>query len=239
MDTLWARDQRGRIVLRKSRGSQGRKTPHLVIAVSTDGQVAAIGSEVPDDLTGELQAAIANGPAPADPATQPASIARCQELLQDSLGPVELSANPAYLIPAETVFKSTAEIVRSDRGDAEVLRSRAPERAGWSPDEWKGLLDGDFGPWAFALVEGKVVSICHSPAVTDRGAEAGTWTDPDFRGRGYAAATTAAWASLFRNSHRFLFYSTSAGNLSSQRVAARLMLHPIGWRWQISTPPTA
>jgi hypothetical protein len=34
---------------------------------------------------------------------------------------------------------------------------------------------------------------------------------------------------------RVLFYSTDAQNLSSQRVAARLGLRPIGWTWNLAT----
>ena len=80
----------------------------------------------------------------------------------------------------------------------------------------------------------RVVSLCHSARLTDRGAEAGTWTDPDYRGRGYAAAATAAWGSLLASSGRTLFYSTSSDNLSSQRVAERLELPLIGWMWKIA-----
>ena len=240
IDTLWATDPHGRLVLEKSRGWQGRKAPHLVIAVSDDGQVAAIGSEVPDDLAAELRAAVAKGPATADPATQPASIARCGQLLRDSLGRVVLSASPAYVIPPGTAFfQPAARIVRSDGEETETLRGQNPKGANWSPDEWQLLLDGAFGPWAVAMVGKQIISICHSARLTDRGAEAGVWTDPDFRGRGHAAAVTAAWASLLAPSGRHLFYSTSANNVSSQRVAARLSLRPIGWRWQISTPPAA
>jgi RimJ/RimL family protein N-acetyltransferase len=253
METLWATDPRGRLVLDKGPGWQGRKAPHLVIAVSNDGQISAIGSEVPDELALELLAAVAGEPT-SPPATPPASIARCQELLKDGLGPVELRGGPAYVIAADTAFKSTAEIFRSDGKTAEALRTRVPQRGGWSLaeelrtrvpqrswslDDWQLLLDGSFGPWAVATISGQVIAMCHSARLTDRGAEAGVWTDPDFRGQGHAAAVTAAWASLLASSGRHLFYSTSADNLSSQRVAARLSLHPIGWRWQISTPPTA
>ncbi|MFG1701639.1 GNAT family N-acetyltransferase [Nonomuraea sp. M3C6] len=62
--------------------------------------------------------------------------------------------------------------------------------------------------------------------------EAGTWTSPAFRGRGYAATATAAWADLFSGTR--LFYSTSADNHSSQRVAARLGLRNIGWLWKLT-----
>lgn len=235
IETLWSADHRGRLV--KSRGYDGRTAPHLVIAVSNDGQIAAIGHEVPDALAVELQAAVAGG-SPSPPATPPASLARCEQLLKESIGPVELSSGPGYLIPPATAFESAAKIVHSDDGNAENLRDQIPERAGWRREEWHLLLDGVFGPWAVATIGDRIIAICHTARLTDRGAEAGLWTDPEFRGQGHGAAATAAWASLLAPSGRHLFYSTSATNLSSQGVAARLNLHPIGWMWQLSGPPT-
>ena len=86
-----------------------------------------------------------------------------------------------------------------------------------------------------AIVDQKVVSICHTPRpMTERAAECGVWTHPDYRGRGYAAEVTATWADILRSSGRYLFYSTDAANLSSQRVAARLQLRPIGWTWSLA-----
>lgn len=82
--------------------------------------------------------------------------------------------------------------------------------------------------------DGRVVSMCHTPRISSAGAEAGTWTDPKFRGRGYAAAATAAWADLLAATSPFLFYSTTADNRSSQRVAERLGLRQIGWLWKLS-----
>ena len=161
-------------------------------------------------------------------------MARCKQLLNDSLGPVDLSAGPSYVIPLATAFASAAEVQRSGGEKTEVLRSQLPERANWSAEEWNLLLDGFFGPWAVATVGGQVIAISHSARLADRGAEAGVWTDPDFRGQGHAAAVTAAWASLLAPSGRHLFYSTSATNLSSQRVATRLNLRLIGWMWKLS-----
>ncbi|MFF3665559.1 GNAT family protein [Microtetraspora malaysiensis] len=48
------------------------------------------------------------------------------------------------------------------------------------------------------------------------------------------AATTAAWADLLSADCPHLFYSTSADNLSSQRVAGRLGLRAIGWLWKLT-----
>jgi RimJ/RimL family protein N-acetyltransferase len=236
IDTLWATDDRGRLV--KSRGSNGRTAPHLVIAVSNNGQIAAVGSAVSDGLAAELQAAVA-GEATLPPATPPACIARCEQLLTDSLGPVEVSSGPSYFVPPTTAFDSEAAVHRSVDGNTDALRNHWPQGSSWSVEDWTQLLDGSFGPWAVATIGGRVIAICHSARLTDRGAEAGVWTDPEFRGQGHGAAATAAWAALLAPSGRHLFYSTSADNLSSQRVAARLNLRPIGWMWRLSGPPTA
>ena len=236
IETLWATDDRGRLV--KSRGWQGRTAPHLVIAVCNDGQIAAIGSVVPDALAVELEAAVAGG-SPLPPATPPTSIARCEQLLRDSLGPVELSSGPSYVIPPSTAFESAAEMHRSDGASTEALRNYVVNRAAWSAEEWNLLLDGIYDPWAVASIGERVIAICHTARLADRGSEAGVWTDPDFRGQGHAAAVTAAWASLLAPSGRHLFYSTSADNRSSQRVAARLGLRVIGWMWKFSGRQTA
>ena len=234
IETLWTTDDRGRLL--KSRDSNARAAPHLVIAVANDGQTVAFGSDVSDALADELRAAFDSEP-PASPATPPASLARCEQLLANALGPVELSSGPGYVIPPSTAFASAAAIVKSDGGDPENLRDQVPEWQGWRREDWNLMLDGFYGPWAVATVDGQVIAYCHCARLTDRGAEAGVGTHPKFRRQGHAAAATAAWASLLAPSGRHLFYSTSADNLSSQRVAARLNLRPIGWMWQLSAPP--
>ena len=107
------------------------------------------------------------------------------------------------------------------------------------------LLAGVLGPWAIGSIDGRVVSICHCARLAARGAEAGVWTDPGFRGQGHAAAVVAAWASLLAPTGRHLFDSTFSENWSSQRVAARLGLRQrldlgdlpaSGCRWPDATP---
>ena len=134
-----------------------------------------------------------------------------------------------------TEFASGAHIERSDGSNRAALRDANP--GDWLPVECDELLDGHLGPWAMATQRGRVVSICHTPGpVTPRGAECGVWTHSAFRGRGNAAAVTAAWASVMRPTGRHLFYSTDAENLSSQRVARRLNLRPLGWTWRLGRP---
>jgi RimJ/RimL family protein N-acetyltransferase len=236
IETLWLPDERGRLLRVRSRTF--RAAPELVLAVGADGgQCLAFGIDVPDLVAHELEAVVSRAAAAADRAEPPSSLTRCMELLEDAVGPVVLSSGLSYAIPPGVTFSSTAGITRSDGAELSSLGGRAPSSADWDDDEWRMLLDGVLGPWAIASIDGRIVSICHCARLADKGAEAGVWTDPDFRGQGHAAAVVAAWASLLAPNGRQLFYSTFRENRSSQRVAARLRLRQIGWIWEIARQP--
>jgi RimJ/RimL family protein N-acetyltransferase len=168
------------------------------------------------------------------------------------VGDVELSSGPIYLIPPTVTFEPTAALELSAPANSETVTWPSPRN--WSVEEGDELLGGALwalknaprvaprrkgeliGPWVLATRDDQAIAICHTAAWSPRGAEAGVWTHPAFRGRGHAAAVTAAWASLAAPGGRRLFYSTDATDLSSQRVAARLNLRPIGWLWKLSRP---
>jgi RimJ/RimL family protein N-acetyltransferase len=107
-----------------------------------------------------------------------------------------------------------------------------PAAEGWSAGEWRDLLAGD-QPWAMLLRDGAAVSVCHSSRWAPRAAEAGLWTHPAHRRRGYGVAVTRAWADLVAATGRIAFYSTSSGNVASQAVAARLGARQIGTMWSV------
>jgi RimJ/RimL family protein N-acetyltransferase len=228
IDTLWSRNGNGRLV--RDRGLKGSAAPRLVIASSRDATVAAFGDEVPETVAREISGLL---PATSIPwlDSPPAPLQEIETRLTVALGPVEVASGPTYVAGSVATVTSPATIISSERWDRQVQRLSAPARANWAPEEWMLLLDGALGPWAAAAVEGDVIALCFSARLTDHAAEAGVWTDPDHRGRGHAAAVTAAWASQVRPTGRVVFYSTSAENRSSQQVAARLGLRPVGWMW--------
>lgn len=244
METLWRVDQRHRIL-----------GPLLAIGSAADGFVVRVGDTVPDDVAEALRDAVVADTPPADRSAQPSCVERCQEILGSD---ATLSSGPSYLVPGPLSFTSDADIIRSDDPRGTTLRDANP--GNWEAREWEDLLAGRLGPWAMAIRDGQVISICHTPrdapldmadgtevgtdAARDvasagafpRGVEAGTWTHSEFRGQGHAAATTAAWSELVTGEERYAFYSTSANNRSSQGVAARLGLPCIGWIWQFAKP---
>lgn len=203
------------------------------ISSTRDGQLLFVGSEVPDTFVPALIDAVDRSPLAPAPDQEPPALAACREILEPACAPLSVNAGPYYLIEPHVRAERRTRIVRSDIPPSERLRHLNP--GNWELDEWDDLLDGALGPWAMAVAEGRVVSICHTPRpMTKQAAECGVWTHPDYRGRGYAAAVTATWADILRASGRCLFYSTDAQNFSSQRVAARLRLRPIGWTWNLA-----
>ena len=223
IETLWATDDR-----RRTSGAD------LVIASTSAGAAPVFGTAVPEDVAATLRRAVTEATPPTDLSSPPAFVQQCQRVLEASLGTMELRANsgPSYFIGPTVAFPASVTLVRS--GEQHTIPGQDANPGNWEADEWQQLLEGQLGPWVMAIRDGQVIAICHTPVSTPRGAEAGVWTRPGSRGQGHAAAVTAAWAALMRPTGRYLFYSTSRTNISSQRVAARLALRPIGWLWQLA-----
>lgn len=191
-----------------------------------------IGGGVPRAIAEALAAIFERAPAASRPEEPPAALDECARILAPDGSALVRAAGPSYLIEEDVAFAPSVRLERSDAADVAALRGANP--GNWQAIEWDELLDGRLGPWTLALDGGRVVSLCHTPRpLSPRAAECGVWTDPAFRGRGHAAAVTAAWAALVRPTGRWLFYSTDAANRSSQRVAERLRLRPLGWTWRL------
>jgi RimJ/RimL family protein N-acetyltransferase len=221
METLWGEDTYGRF----------ERRPQVVLLATSAGSRAYLGEELPLDVARQLQGLARDTSVAQGPSQPPPGWDRYRELL-GRLGAVEQTSGPSYLVEPETRHPSAATVVRSDRLWPALLRELRPS-PGWEPDEWGDLLRGRLGPWAIMLEGRKLIAICHTPRASASGAEAGVWTHPGHRGNGHAATVTAAWASTPVGEGRRLFYSTSADNKSSQRVAERLALRPIGWIWTL------
>ncbi len=225
IETGWISDDRGRLL--RVREANGRHAPILVLAAARDGCAIGVGSDLEDALAARLIASVK-----ARPFDVQATVACCERLLTQQFGSLSITSGPAYVIHAGSAFPSSEQIVLSSDQHASPLLDARPDDSGWSPEEWHQLIDGDLGPWAIAMIDGQVASICHAARFATRAADAGVWTHERFRGRGLAPAVTAAWANLITATGRTVFYRTSAGNLASQRVAAKLRLRHIGTIWQ-------
>jgi Acetyltransferase (GNAT) domain len=217
----------------------GPNGPDLVIACARDGQRwARVTKDVPEEAASRIVAEVACADVPAELSAPPPRLERWRTLLEDALGAaigLAPGSGPSYLIHDDVVFPTGVPLIRSDALNLTDVRGANP--GNWGTDEWRDLLGGRLGAWVMAVHEDRVISICHTPVANEGAAEAGVWTHPDFRGHGHAAAATAAWTALMRPTGRLLFYSTSHTNHSSQAVASRLHLRPIGYLWQLRRRP--
>lgn len=152
------------------------------------------------------------------------------ELLGAEAPVEEVSRDLTYALPNSLQYGGGARIVSSDTDEGAELLARL--EAGGLPEDLveMGFVDTThfWPPWCVALDEGEIVSIAFTARLSALGAELGVATPSRFRGRGFAAAATAAWSSLPSLENRALFYSTNVTNVSSLRVVDRLRLPFVG-----------
>jgi len=142
---------------------------------------------------------------------------RCFERLHDALAahaPItSIQSGPAWWCPEGIAPPRAVTIARLTDG-------ATSERT----FPWLEAEIADRQPCLAVLQGGEAVAICFSARLSAVAAEAGVVTLEAYRGRGYAAAAVAAWASAVRETGRMPLYSTAWDNHASQGVARKLGL---------------
>lgn len=226
MEVLWGPDRYGR-----------PKPPRPLVAVAaTEGDHAV---RFGTDALGEPLDVAQNGSLGSE-VPPPEIEAYHARFAAAGLGTARLAGGPSYVVARESLIETSLptdlRILAANRTTASELLTLRPEEW-WEPEEWTDLVFGRLGPCAFGLAEGRVAALCHTSAASSHAAEAGVWTHPEARRRGYGAAVTTAWARLGASCFEALFYSTTAENVGSQGIARRLRLRPIGWIWWLTREP--
>lgn len=209
--TLFRFDERGRIV--GSNEPNGKFAPRLFLGRTKDGHVARYGATVPDSVIRRIEETIEREPRVANLSPEPVGMDELREALAQHAPVSREAGGPAYRFSDS--IPVPGNVIQLTDANRDLVR-----------DTFKWLHD-DLSGWApgFAVVEdGAAVSVCYSSRNGVDAAEAGVDTLPDYRGRGYASAVTAAWAAAIRASGRNPLYSTAWDNLASQAVARRLGL---------------
>jgi RimJ/RimL family protein N-acetyltransferase len=151
-----------------------------------------------------------------------------------------IASQVTYTIPSSLRYPHGARVVSSHTEDGAKLI--AGLKAGGMPADLPelGFVDAThlWAPWCVAVHNKTVVSIAFTARLSRVDAELGVVTPARFRGRSFAAAATAAWASLPALARRALFYSTNVQNASSRRVADRLRLRSWGRAFQSLDRPS-
>lgn len=217
-ETCFTYDIRGRMLLTNEPYAEARRpAPRLFLGCTPTGQVVRIGATMPDDLAHDVEETIACHPR-SDALQPPMTLLRAvQEALAHHATITQEEGGPAYHFPPS--LPSVGEAIRLTEENVEVARQTFP----WLIEEW-----ADWGPCYAVIREGAAVSVCFSSRIGTDAEAAGVETLPEFRGRGYAAAVTAAWATAVRERGHIPLYGTTWENSASQGVARHLALIRFG-----------
>jgi GNAT acetyltransferase len=225
VETIFEMSPAGRIV--RQNFPDRSAGPRAFFAGCAGGNLACVRFDVDDRTTGRVLELAAYEPPWSDFNSIPACVGKIAELLgvADEVVPALV-----YALPNQVNLELRATIITGDSAEGRQLIARLRDRG--MPEHmvaagFKSIADL-WEPWCVALDGGEIASMCYAARLSEKGAEAGVYTFEQYRGRGLAAAVTAAWASLPALSDRALFYSTNRTNRSSQRVASRLGLRQIG-----------
>jgi RimJ/RimL family protein N-acetyltransferase len=218
-----------RLRLVRARDPDRSPAPLLYLAGGSDGWVGYVREDVDDARAAAIDTLLRDEP----PVTRPGATPRHAEAYRDILGSDPLTAlnyGPVHRLPPHTEAKAVdAAIVCCGTPEGGALLARI-ERDGMP----KGLFDAGFvdrrhfwPPWCVALAGEDIAAIAFCVRDGLMAREVGVYTVAEHRGRGLAAAVTAAWSALHPR-HPVLFYSTHRDNRPSQRVIARLGLPFLG-----------
>ena len=204
--------------------------PRLFLSGCRAGNQVVLRHDVGASTARAVEALVAAQPPWFDASSDPACLGDLIALMAGEAPVESVSRSIIYRLPHGLTFPSETRIVRSDTADGLTWLANLAQ-AGMPPNRLEaGFLGaGDFWePWCVALEGETIAAMGFAARIASCAAEIGVYTFPGFRGRGLAAAVTAAWSSLPELADRPLFYSTLTTNLSSQRVAARLDLPAFG-----------
>lgn len=218
----------GRIL--RTGSPDGGQAPRVFFAGCAGGSIIRIRQDVADQAAADLQTLAASEPPWVDPQSLPACLPAMIERLSHD-GPAEAAAPALYFhLPRGAAFNSDAAIIGSDTPQGDRLLARLA-RDGMPPHlveaGFVGLADF-WAPWCAAMAGEEIAALCFAARLGPRGAAVGVYTFPGYRGRGWAAAVTAAWSSMPALAERTLLYSALRTNRSSLRVAERLGLRRFG-----------
>jgi RimJ/RimL family protein N-acetyltransferase len=212
-ETLFTHDEAGRICLQNDGAVPGERAPRFFFGRTRVGHTWRFRHDLSEALVRRLEELASAEPISSDLRADPACLDQLRAALA-SCAPIQREfAGPAYRFP-DTIGRPDG-VVAITAANAEILRENFSDLI-----ETLHILQ----PCMAIVRDGAAVSVCFSSRLPGRAVEAGVNTSEGFRGRGYAAAATAAWALAVRERGVIPLYSTSWDNLASQGVARRLGL---------------
>lgn len=211
----------------------GSPGPRLVVCGHQTGSWVLIRNDIGVDTAAEIRRLVNEEPILNTVGSEPAQLERYLEMLTREAQVQRYNTGALlYSFPSDFTYQHNLSLITSDSDTGKAFLADLPP--GFRVQGYNSPVADIRAPWCIALHDGQIASIVETVNIGPLGAETGVNTVPSFRGRGFAAAATAGWASLPSLRPRFLFYGTDRWNRSSRRVTDRLGLQFIGSSFSIT-----
>ncbi len=184
--------------------------PHFFLGRTAAGNLWRTRFDLPDDLATELGHLASTEPVTNDLSELPFYASRYIELLKPHVPHITINAGPAYYLPNHDMLRDVVTITSENRNLVQVHFA------------WLFETFADYAPVVVAVEDGNAVAVCFCSRITPRVAEAGVYTEANYRGHGYATKVVQGWAAATRSTGRIPLYSTSWSNHASQAIAQKL-----------------
>jgi len=211
---LYVINANGRIV--STRETNARSGPLLSLIRSNKQCAWAVHASVPDNIASEIEALVRQEPPVQDFQGEPLYAQTYISLLKGSV-----EGGPVFIFP-DVLSQSSGVVTIKD------IKPLEKNLRGWAANEIESC-----SPILAVVEEGNVVSACFCARRSEVAAEAGLDTAENWRGRGFAAQVTAAWAQAIRAERLLPVYSTDWDNHASRAVARKLGLIEVASNWKV------
>ena len=222
-------------ILRENAPDRGA-APRLYLAGCRSGNEVRLRHDVGETTARAIEGLAESEPALCEVGSTPVHFDEYLRLLGAEAPVEDGHAGLNWAFPARIDYRHPAALITSDTPEGDRLLALLVERGMPEALVALGFVDtGEFwAPWCVALDGDAIASIAFAARLTPGGAAIGVTTVPAYRGRGFAAAATAGWASLPALAGRTLFYSHDRTNISSRRVVDRLGLRFLGASFSVT-----
>ncbi len=203
--------------------------PMLYMSGCEEGWIGYVREDVEDIVARAFDELILREPPVRSPGASPRFAYDYREIVGATAPLTAHNHGPIHRLPRGTSWPSEANIVCHGTPEGHALRTRIVRDG--MPREMieAGFTDLShfWEPWCVALAGDAIAAIAFAARKSLLAADVGVYTIEAWRGRGLAAAVTAAWSTLLPRQPA-LFYSTHRDNAASRRVIAKLALPFVG-----------
>jgi RimJ/RimL family protein N-acetyltransferase len=208
-EALFVHDANGKL-LRINEPDPTSPAPHFFLGRTAAGNLWRTHNNLPVEIAAEFERLAPQEPISSDLSKPPHFVAEYMELLKPYAPLITINAGPAYYLPKSDMPHDVVIVTPENRN---LVQAYFP---------WLYETLADYAPVVAAVEDGDAVAVCFCSRITPQVAEAGVYTEGNYRGRGYATKVAQGWAAATRSTGRLPLYSTSWSNHASQAIARKL-----------------